>query len=62
MRSDREILRAVDEEVTLDEVWEDLTSNIIIQERPEWVEVTKTHFEVNCREVPDDEDCKALPW
>ena len=57
----RIVSRALDKEATLDELWEDLTSNIIIQERPEWVEVTRTNFEVNCREVPDDEDCKALP-
>jgi len=62
LRDDYQILRAVDEEATLDELWEDLISNIIVQERPEWVEVTRTHFEVNCREVPDDEDCKALKW
>lgn len=62
LRDDNQILRAVDKEGNLDELWEDLTSNIMVQERPEWVEVTRTRFEVNCREVPDDEDYKALKW
>ena len=56
------LFRAIDEENNRDEIWKDLTANIIVQERPEWAEVKRTHFEVNYREVPDDEDCKALSW
>ena len=62
LRNEYFICRAIDGEGNLDEQWEDLLANIIVQERPEWAEVNRTHFEVNCREVPDDEDCKALPW
>jgi len=62
LRDDFCILRAVAEETTLDELWEDLTSNIIVQERPKWLETTRSPYECNHREIPDDEDCKALRW
>jgi len=58
------ILRAVDEVglPNVNKLWEDLTANIIVQERPEWIKSTRSRYEINRREVPDDEDCKALPW
>jgi len=56
------ICRAVDEEGNLDDLWEDLLANIIIQKKPEWVDTSRSQFEVHHREVPNDEDCKALEW
>jgi len=56
--------RAVDgdEEGNLDELWKDLLSNIIVQKKPDWVDTSRSQFEVHHREVPNDEDCKALDW
>ena len=46
-----------------DKLWEDLTSNMIIQERPGWITTnSRTRWETNYREIPDDEDCKILDW
>ena len=58
------ICRAVDgdEEGNLDELWKDLLSNIIVQKKPDWVDTSRSQFEVHHREVPNDEDCKALDW
>jgi hypothetical protein len=42
-----------------DELWGDLTGNIIVQERPGWVRPTRFH-DYNFREIPDDEDCKSM--
>jgi len=69
MRSKYFICRAIDEKGNvdeslgnLDELWEDLLANIIIQKKPEWVDTSRSQFEVHHREVPNDEDCKALEW
>jgi len=62
LRSKIYTCRAIDEEDNVDELWADLTANIIVQERPEWIKSTRSRYEINRREVPDDEDCKALPW
>ena len=46
-----------------DKLWEDLTSNMIIQERPGWITTnSRTRWVTNYREIPDDEDCKMLDW
>ena len=43
------ILRAVDEAGLPDvnKLWEDLTANIIVQERPEWIKSTRSRYEIN---------------
>ena len=57
------ILRAIDNEREDVDLYEDLTSNMIVQYKPEWVKQTHAaHYPYNCREIPDDEDCKLLEW
>ena len=58
------VLRTVDDDFDdrgdhRDELWGDLTGNIIVQERPGWVRPTRFH-DYNFREIPDDEDCKSM--
>ena len=55
--------RSIDDgEGNLDELWEDLTSNIIVQKKPDWVDTSRSQYICDYREVPNDEDCKALDW
>ncbi len=54
---------AADEEYNERMLWSDLTTNMIIQERPGWITTNyRTRWETNYREIPDDEDCKMLDW
>jgi len=62
IRSKHFACRAIDEESSLDELWKDLLVNIIMQKKPEWVDTSRSRFEIHYREVPNDEDCKALEW
>ena len=46
-----------------DDLFGDLTANIITQEKPEWVRAThRAPYPYTYREIPDDEDCKMLDW
>ena len=59
------ILRAVDRDndEDLEKLWLDMTSNIIVDERPEWIQANRGPYPYNFREIPDDEDCKLmLDW
>ena len=60
------VCRAVDKDKAedIDEIWEDLISTIIIQQKPDWVSLTRRggQYPYSYREIPDDEDCKMLPW
>lgn len=63
MRSSVGIWRAVDEKWDMEKPWEDLISNIIVQEKPEWIKDTRrAPYPYSFREIPDDEDCKMLAW
>ena len=65
LRGDCFLIRAVDkEDDTVEKLWQDLTSKIIVQEKPEWIKETRNggQYPYNYREIPDDEDCKMLPW
>lgn len=57
------VCRAVDKD-NAEDMWEDLISKIIIQQKPDWVKLTRRggQYPYSYREIPDDEDCKMLPW
>ena len=57
------LIRAVDND-NAEDMWQDLTSKIIVQEKPEWIKETRSggQYSYNYREIPDDEACKMLPW
>ncbi|KAL7488231.1 hypothetical protein ACHAW6_013815 [Cyclotella cf. meneghiniana] len=62
MQNDDFVLKSVDEEggqfASADQLWKDLTSNIVLQERPPDIQ---SRF--LWREIPDDDDLKyLLPW
>ncbi len=69
LRGSNSIFRALDDNNKGEEkdnermLWEDLTTKMIIQERPGWITTNyRTRWETNYREIPDDEDCKMLHW
>ena len=70
LRGANSIFRALDDDNNNGEeedierrLWEDLTTKMIIQERPGWITTNyRTRWETNYREIPDDEDCKMLHW
>jgi hypothetical protein len=45
--------------INQEEMWGDLTRNIIVQEKPQWVQATRFH-KYHYREIPDDDDCKSM--
>ncbi len=58
------VLRAVDNDADgrgnhREELWEDMTRVITVQERPQWVRPGRYH-DYNFREIPDDEDFKSM--
>eukprot|EP00571_Detonula_confervacea_P015978 CAMPEP_0172306770 /NCGR_PEP_ID=MMETSP1058-20130122/7772_1 /TAXON_ID=83371 /ORGANISM="Detonula confervacea, Strain CCMP 353" /LENGTH=397 /DNA_ID=CAMNT_0013018755 /DNA_START=62 /DNA_END=1255 /DNA_ORIENTATION=+ len=61
IRGSDSILRAVDEEGDTN-LWKDYTTQIVVQDKPEWVEQHRSSYPYYFREIPDDEDCKALDW
>jgi len=61
LRGERLILRTAEVDCDLDKVWEDLTSNIILQQQPAWAEDARP-FPYKFREVPDEEGCMMLNW
>ena len=61
IRSKHFTCRAIDEKGN-DHLWDDLLANIIVQKKPDWVDSIRSQFETHYREVPNDEDCKALDW
>ncbi|KAL7544048.1 hypothetical protein ACHAXR_013487 [Thalassiosira sp. AJA248-18] len=57
------LFRAVDgDEAGNAGLWEDLTTNIIVEKKPEWVDAHRGPYPYSFREIPDDEDCKILDW
>lgn len=56
------VLRAIDEEED-PKLWEDLTENIILEEKSEWIPAHRSAYPYQYREIPDDEDHKMrLDW
>jgi len=57
------VFRALDDDGDIEQIWEDLTMNIVVQERPKWVDAHRGPYPYDFREIPDDEDCKTmLDW
>mmetsp|Transcript_17785 Transcript_17785/g.50908 ORF Transcript_17785/g.50908 Transcript_17785/m.50908 type:complete len:533 (+) Transcript_17785:138-1736(+) len=49
-------------EAQLEELWSDYLGNMITEEKPVWIKQGST-YELNYREIPDDDDLKTfLPW
>ena len=44
------------------ELWENLTTKILVQEKPEWVIPHRAAYSYRYHEIPDDEDYKMFDW
>jgi len=61
LRGSDYVLRPMDEE-DVSKLWEDLSTNIIVEEKLEWVIPHRGAYPYQYREIPDDEDYKGLDW
>lgn len=61
LRGSDYVMRAIDDDDPSDEeLWGDLTANIVLEKRPDWVEAHRSPYPYQYREVPDDDDYKIL--
>mmetsp|Transcript_2263 Transcript_2263/g.5253 ORF Transcript_2263/g.5253 Transcript_2263/m.5253 type:complete len:407 (+) Transcript_2263:114-1334(+) len=61
LRGSDYVMRAIDDSHSSEEeLWGDLTSKIVLEEKPDWVEAHRSPYPYQYREIPDDEDYKIL--